>query len=365
MRPLDALFGQAAFGEGEEYRKFQYRFTLAILMFSAVVTAIFHLSVHHGLAQSDPTYLNVSRAFLAISVVFYIVLRGHPARLGLVAWTYAVLALGLHLTTFHLNSPDELRIVWVILNLAGVYLVLGPKAGIAVTVISVVAIVATNPLLPHPYSPSAVVTFVMAMIYLSAFFHSFTAKSISFHHAMVEANRRLAEMADHDPLTGLYNARAYYRLCDATRHQAQRTGSPVAMLFVDLDHFKKINDQHGHEAGDAVLRATAQCLRTSLRQSDLVGRIGGEEFSITLPDTPLDAARRLAEKLREDIEALMPDIGATRLKITASIGVAADRKFAASVADLQRQADEAMYVAKRQGRNRVTYIDDIPVTDPA
>ena len=357
MRFLDLLFGTADFGDGQEFRKFQYRFTLSILLFSTVVTVIFHLSVHHGVAEADPTYLIVSRAFLAVSALYYVVLRGHPRRLPFIAWTYAGLALALHLATFHLNSPDELRIVWAILNLAGVYLVLGPKAGIAVTVFSVVTILATNPLLPQPYSPSAMVTFVMAMIYLSVFFHAFTAKSVSFHHAMVEANRRLAELADHDPLTGLYNARAYYRLSEAARQQARRGGRPFAILFVDLDHFKRINDTHGHEAGDAVLRATAECLSRTLRQSDLIGRIGGEEFSVSLPDTPLEAARRIAETLRQAIEALRPDIGSTRLAITASIGVAADHARLATVADLQRQADEAMYVAKQQGRNRVTCID--------
>lgn len=93
-------------------------------------------------------------------------------------------------------------------------------------------------------------------------------------------------------------------------------------------------------------------------------RIGGEEFSVFLADAPLEAARRIAEILRQAIEALRPDIGSTRLVITASIGVAADRARTATVAELQRQADEAMYAAKRQGRNRVTCIDESK-TDPA
>lgn len=360
MHLQQILFSVDSFGEGEEYRKFQYRLTLSILLFSAAVTAIFHFFVLQGMARSDPTYLTVSRCFLGLSVAYYLLLRGHPERLSFVAWTYAALAWALHLTTFLLNTPDELRIIWFVLNLPGVYLVIGPAAGVVVTILTGVAVVAANPLLAEPYSPSAIVTCLMGLIYLSAFFHAFTAKSISFHHAMVEANRKLGEMADHDPLTGLFNARAYYRLCEMIRQQAHRNGRPFAVLFVDLDHFKSINDRYGHEAGDIVLRAVATCLRRTLRQSDLVGRIGGEEFSILLPDTTLDAARRLAETVREAIEAMMPEVGETRLRVTASIGVAIDHPQLISIAELQHQADEAMYAAKRQGRNRVTCLDATP-----
>ncbi|MEO5336200.1 MAG: GGDEF domain-containing protein [Magnetospirillum sp. WYHS-4] len=365
MNGMRMLFGDAEFHEGEEYRKFQYRFTCAILLFSVLITAIFQVAVLEGQAQADPSYLNVSRAYLAISVLYYAVLRGRPSRLGPVAWTYAGLSWLLHLSTFLLNTPDELRIVWFVLNLPGVYLVLGSAAGIGFTVLSMAAVVAANGFLDTPYSSTAIVTCLMGMVYLSVFFHAFAARSISFHHAMVEANRKLAEMAARDPLTGLFNARAYYRLCEGALRQSQRSGRPFAMLFVDLDHFKSINDKYGHEAGDTVLRSVAERLQASLRQSDIVGRIGGEEFSVLLPDSDMDGARDLAEKLRLDIEALMPDIGSERLRITASIGVAASRPTLISIAEVQSQADEAMYVAKRQGRNRVTCIGDGTAPGPA
>ncbi len=86
-------------------------------------------------------------------------------------------------------------------------------------------------------------------------------------------------------MTGLFNARAYYALCDNALSQATRSGNYFAMLFVDLDHFKSINDRFGHEAGDAVLKSVSACPRANVRQSDIVGRIGGEEFSVLLPNT--------------------------------------------------------------------------------
>ncbi len=215
-----------------------------------------------------------------------------------------------------------------------------------------------NGYLAAPYSGNAIITSAVAIVYISAFFYAFSAKSISFHHSMVEANGKLADMASKDPLTGLFNARAYYSLCDRALKQARRAGTPLSMLFIDLDHFKRINDTHGHEAGDAVLRAVSACLQSGARQSDIIGRIGGEEFSALLPDTDLDGARQLAEKLRQDIEYLMPDIGSLCLPITASIGVAVAKPHQQTIGEVQRQADECMYEAKRAGRNRVSTIED-------
>jgi diguanylate cyclase (GGDEF)-like protein len=160
-------------------------------------------------------------------------------------------------------------------------------------------------------------------------------------------------------LTGVLNARAYYQRCDALISLALREQIPFSVLFLDLDHFKSINDTHGHDAGDTVLKAVASCLSGSVRQSDEVGRIGGEEFSIFLPNTDLEGARRLAETIRESIELLMPDTGQQRLKITASIGVADSKAEHQTMRAIQQSADAAMYVAKAAGRNRVSCFQDI------
>ncbi|RAU22966.1 GGDEF domain-containing protein [Paramagnetospirillum kuznetsovii] len=353
------VFGNATFREGDEYHQFQYRFTCAVLVFAITITALFQLAVLAGPPLYDPIYVMVGRGFLAVSVAAFLILRGHPERMRLVAPAYAVLALAQYVMVLLFNGPDELRAIWFALNLPGVYLILGSRIGIAITAASIAIVIVANPHLPTPYSPGALITVVLGMVYISAFFHAYAARSISFHHAMVEANRKLAHMAARDPLTGLLNARAYYGLCEGALSQARRTGSPFAMLFVDLDHFKSVNDRFGHDAGDTVLRAAALCLEQGIRQSDLVGRIGGEEFCVLLPDTVREGARLLAEKLRADIEALMPDIGSERLRVTASIGVAVADAEVATIAEVQRLADDAMYRAKRQGRNRVTCFDEL------
>ncbi len=354
------FFGSVVFREGEEFQQFRYRFALAILAFSTVITGLFLLSAHIGATQFDTRYLLIAKPYFLSSLICYLLLRARPSWMTPITVLYAAESLLQFAAVFFLNPSDELRIVWFALNLPGVYLILGQIAGIAVTVVSILFVTIANAHLEQPYSINAIVTICLGMVYISVFFHAFAARSISFHHAMVEANQKLFDMAARDPLTGLYNARAYYALCDNALSQARRSGNYFAMLFVDLDHFKSINDRFGHEAGDAVLKNVAACLGSSVRQSDIVGRIGGEEFSVLLPDTDQEGARQLAEKLRQDIEGLMPDIGEQRLPITASIGVAAGGPQHKTVADVQRQADQAMYVAKRQGRNRVTCLDEMP-----
>lgn len=355
-----ALWSNVEFRDGQELLKFQYRFTCAILAFSFLVTLLFLITTWAGLSSYHQTYLTGGKLFMIDSIISWLLVRGRPNRLMPIAGQFALAALALYAVTFLYNGADELRVIWMVLNLPGVYLVLGRRWGIGVTLSTMIYVVVANPYLDHPYSINALVTMVMSLGYASAFFHAFSARSISFHHAMVEANQRLADLAAKDPLTGLFNARAYYAQCERALEQSRRGDGPLAMLFVDLDHFKSINDRFGHEAGDLVLKSVANCLMSGVRQSDLVGRIGGEEFSVLLPDTGLDGAMQLAEKLRSDIEGLMPDIGSQRLTVTANIGVARRRPGTETIPEIQRHADEAMYEAKRRGRNRVTGLEEMP-----
>jgi diguanylate cyclase (GGDEF)-like protein len=136
--------------------------------------------------------------------------------------------------------------------------------------------------------------------------------------------------------------------------RAQRQGSSTSILLLDLDFFKRVNDTWGHPAGDAVLKNVAAVANRSVRSTDLVGRLGGEEFIILLPSTSLDAARRLAEKLRLNLEQSFTLWQGTRIKSTASIGLASTTASEQRDFDhLYTHADKALYLAKEKGRNRV------------
>jgi len=165
---------------------------------------------------------------------------------------------------------------------------------------------------------------------------------------------RLHEQAMRDRLTGLYNRHYVQEWFGLELHRAQRHGRPVAAIMLDIDHFKRFNDSFGHEAGDLVLRELAGALGRSTRGSDVASRYGGEEFLVLLPECPFDAALRRAERMREDVAKLELRYDDRPLgPVTVSLGVAVFPDHASESEELLRHADEALYLAKQTGRNRV------------
>lgn len=159
-------------------------------------------------------------------------------------------------------------------------------------------------------------------------------------------------LATYDPLTGALNRRAFLEQADRELARAERAKAPLALLLLDLDRFKRINDEHGHMAGDALLRAFAETVTARLRQSDLFGRYGGEEFCLLLPDTDPVGAKVLAEALRGDVERRSVDFNGSRLAASVSIGIA-ECRTGAGLNVAFADADAALYTAKRNGRNQV------------
>ena len=171
---------------------------------------------------------------------------------------------------------------------------------------------------------------------------------------LVAKNAALERLATTDFLTGLRTRRIGEELLAVELERARRHGEPLALLMADLDHFKALNDRHGHLAGDAVLRGVSQLLQGELRATDVAARYGGEEILVILPHTPLDGAEALAERwrLRVEREAFRLESG-RGLYATVSIGVAGCGPDRASPEQLIGAADRALYVAKQRGRNRV------------
>lgn len=181
---------------------------------------------------------------------------------------------------------------------------------------------------------------------------------------LAEVNKRLKEMAIRDELTGLYNRRHFMEHARAEFMRHKRYGSSLSLLMIDADHFKTINDNYGHSVGDLTLAALAEIGRRQLREVDIFARIGGEEFAILLPETALEDAVVVAERIRASVEfsslredggrALRSDLGANQgLRFTVSIGVACTNAQLEDVDSLLKMADRALYAAKNAGRNRV------------
>jgi len=170
-----------------------------------------------------------------------------------------------------------------------------------------------------------------------------------FESILDEHMRALASLAETDPLTGIANRRRFFRHAEYEAKRARRHGDVWSVLWIDLDHFKSINDRFGHEQGDVVLRAVAARLTKDLREVDLVARVGGEEFAILLPSTDLEGATLVAQRLRASVEREPIPNGP---QVTCSLGVA-EASGDEELAGVFRRADAALYKAKAGGRNRV------------
>jgi two-component system cell cycle response regulator len=170
---------------------------------------------------------------------------------------------------------------------------------------------------------------------------SLSARSQTLEHAALT-----------DGLTGMHNRRYFDDALREYLQEFERIDRPIGLMILDLDHFKLVNDTHGHDVGDEVLRTVAACLKDMTRYHDIVARLGGEEFAIVAPNMELEVLSRFAERIRKAVASQPVATGNVRLTVTASVGIAVwDRRE--SMEDLYRRADARLYQAKRQGRNRI------------
>lgn len=202
----------------------------------------------------------------------------------------------------------------------------------------------------------SLIAFVLARVLEAARAEELKARIVNERQkaALEAANEELNRLATRDPLTGLENRRSFLASAERLQALAARTGRPASVLMIDVDHFKTVNDERGHAAGDQALTAVARECLDCLRSSDVLGRTGGEEFAAVLPDTDVDAADEVAQRIRARVETLRPLSDDDAFSLTISIGVAPLLPGRAdAVARALANADAALYAAKEEGRNRV------------
>lgn len=173
---------------------------------------------------------------------------------------------------------------------------------------------------------------------------------------VVDMQRQLERLATTDSLTGALNRGRFMARAADEVARAQRSGQPLSAIMLDIDHFKKVNDTYGHATGDEAIRSVVRVCRSLVRGADVLGRLGGEEFAILLPETPPQGAALLAERLRRalaETDVRIANGAGSVLSFTVSIGVSALRPTETSIAAVLARADEALYRAKNGGRNRV------------
>jgi len=216
---------------------------------------------------------------------------------------------------------------------------------------------------PDTSLPVSLLCMLVLTAFLAVFAHDGYRRSRGLYESRTQMRRqldeirelqsRLHDLALRDPLTGLFNRRHLHHALAASLAECQRTGQPLAVLMIDIDHFKQVNDTHGHPAGDAMLQALAQLLQAHCRTGDLTTRMGGEEFLMVLENTGLELACERAQTMRAAFEALEVVHGATALRATLSCGLAAFPGHGDEAPALIQAADQALYAAKVAGRNRI------------
>lgn len=198
---------------------------------------------------------------------------------------------------------------------------------------------------------SATIILIVLLLEAMFIFRPLVRKIAAYHEMLMRE-------ALEDHLTGLYNRRAFTKQVNMALAGARRSGASVAMVLTDIDHFKSVNDTHGHAAGDFILQSFAGLLNTTFRAGDIVGRVGGEEFAIMIPDADIDFVVRIMERFRKLVEDTECDFrdergNRKRLKITSSFGVVIGDAQSWTVEALMAEADKRLYAAKHAGRNQV------------
>jgi len=338
--------GPAQFTEDQLYSKFRYQ--VVILIYAFALSMSFFPEVMRLANVADIRIINVLRTFVVLYLIVYLIVRGRPQYTNFAAYFHIVMSI-LRIVIITLIAPGtSINLIQYSSLLATTTLLFGGLGGALVMGLSIVVALMLHLLVNVPNSVHGLVTFSFAQFMILMAVTLFSRLVEHYQAQILAVNRTLYHLATRDPLTGLLNARAFYDQCGA------KSRSFYALLFVDLDHFKSVNDRFGHDVGDLVLQKAAQTMTGAVRPGDLVGRIGGEEFCVLLPETDAVSAAAIAETIRQSLEQSRPEAGCGSVTVTASIGVAVCQGGGAETLQaVLRSADEAMYRAKAAGRNRV------------
>jgi len=307
-----------------------------VTLFAAVAVLGITPFAFYRLAQGQPLAAALDFALVLVICAGAVhVWRGGNLRrtaLVLVAFLAAGAAVAVHV----IGVP---ALLWVYPLLLGNFLMVEPRRALLVTLVLVGYLVLLSPVFTAQLQA---IVFAMTSAVTALFAYIFAQRA-------ERQRRRLETLADHDDLTGAFNRRALTRELDAAIDHAGRDGWIAGLVLMDLDHFKRVNDAHGHEEGDRVLVRFADLVRASVRPGDRFFRTGGEEFLLLVPHTTCDELTALAERLRQ---AVAGELDVIEPRVTVSIGVAMLHPGESARQWLSR-ADEAMYRAKRLGRDRV------------
>jgi diguanylate cyclase (GGDEF)-like protein len=312
--------------------------TFAALVFCSVLT--FTVCIYSGFNRrfADPS-LTVGQMAASGAAMAYLAYAAEEFRALQLPFYLVALAFG----AFRLTTRQQLAIsayfvgtYGVAIGLGGGYALAGEGVGKGLLQVIYLALV------------------LALMSLIGGYVHSMRVKLRARNNELKRALEEIKRIATYDELTGLYNRRVILELVGKEMKRCDRRGSSMCVALLDADHFKRFNDRYGHSTGDEVLRMLGRTLSQSLRETEYIGRYGGEEFVIVLPETPSNRAEIPLERLRDTVRSTVLEGLPDDVRVTVSIGVA-EYRHGEDVSETVKRADAALYEAKRLGRDRIAW----------
>lgn len=345
--------GNVTFSSEEEDVAFRFGMLVATLYIALAALFGFVLIDLAGLSLLDRVTNAICLVCGGLAGFLLVLLRGRKDRFRFVAPATVFLVAVVVYSGFIFVPQDDLRLMWFVVLVQVCYLLLGVPAGIVSTLSSLLIVFVANPFLISPLPTESLVTFANSFCVANLFICALAIRMNHYFSRISKSHQSLAEAARRDSLTRLLTFRAWNEFTELRLREARRDRHSVSVTFIDVDHFKTVNDRFGHAVGDHVLVAVARCVESQLRQGDVLARAGGEEFVALLPDTDLDQAHFLAERIRDAVARISFKEFVPELSVTASLGVSTFHSIEEPVRHVLDRADQAMYQAKASGRNMV------------
>lgn len=308
-----------------------------------------------GVSELGQTQIRINYLTSFICLFSFFWLRKSKESYKTVAVLTIFMVMGAFTSALFYVPHDELRIIWFLIAATISHLIIGRNFGFLIVALSIIIVIGSNYFFPSiNYSTLALSTFVVTLVILSLILALYDTRINSSEAKLLQQNDELNNLVNRDALTKIMSRRYFLDVANQYFNTASRNKTPISLLMLDIDHFKKINDNYGHHIGDKMLILFAEKIEDLLRQSDIFGRIGGEEFGIILYETDIQGAHILSEKIRQEIEALRYPHEQKVIKMTTSIGVGEKIENDTTFEKLMIRSDSALYQAKKDGRNRIS-----------
>ena len=361
------LYSGFKFTAEEDLLQFKFKMLNSIFIIVAFFSALFGLLSDLGINDIGPIHSKVDYIYSFLTIMLILFLRFSKKNYSLTAHSLLIISLMTFTSALVFVPQDEFRMIWFYLLVFVAYIISGKMSGLLCTLASITIILSVNFFIDLQLSQVAINSGILGLIIGSLLSYIYTNKITNYENSLKQKNSSLSVLASTDYLTGIMNKRMFNEISEHYFKTAQKNELTLTLLLLDLDHFKKVNDTYGHQAGDQLLKRFVEIVERILNKSDIFSRIGGEEFAILLSQVNSNDAYILAERIRNEIENDFITYEGQDIRVTISIGISDMRETDTVFENIFSRADMALYRAKHEGRNKTCYTgfsnDDVHCPD--